>query len=64
MITKYIKMCKTDVRKLERDLKDYGRQVTSNKKNSEDFLRRIGVTTKNGNFSRDFQKICIPKGLD
>ena len=39
-------MCKTELEKLESDLKAYGKQVTSNKKNSEEFLQKIGVTTR------------------
>ena len=56
-------MCKTEIEKLNNDLKAYGKRVTSNKENSERFLQRIGVTTKSGNFSRGFQNLCTPKGL-
>lgn len=56
-------MCKTELEKLESDLKAYGKHVTSNKKNSEDFLKRIGITTSRGNLSRDFQELCTRKGL-
>jgi hypothetical protein len=42
-------MSKTELEILDAKLKAYGKKVSSSKKKSEEFLYKIGVTTKNGN---------------
>ena len=55
-------MNKTEIEKFDAKLKAYGRKVTSSKKKSEEFLHKIGVTTKDGNLSKHYKNICTQQG--
>jgi hypothetical protein len=53
-------MSKTEIDKFEAKIKAYGRKVSSSKKKSEEFLIKIGVTTKDGNLSKNYKNLCTP----
>jgi len=57
-------MSKTEIEKFDAKLKAYGKKVTSSKKKSEEFLFKIGVTTKNGNLSKHYKNLCTPQDQD
>jgi len=52
-------MCKNEIRKFEKNLRDYGREITSSKERSEEFLLKIGVTTKTGSLSKNYSELYI-----
>jgi len=61
---KFIFMSKTEIEKFDAKLKAYGKKITSSKKKSEEFLFKIGVTTKNGNLSKHYKNLCTPQDQD
>ncbi len=53
------RMCKKEIEEFDSQIKAYGEKVSSSKKMSEKFLYSIGVTTKNGNVSKNYKNLCI-----
>ena len=53
-------MSKLEIEKFAAKIKAYGRKVASSKKKSEDFLYKIGVTTKDGELSINYKNLCTP----
>lgn len=51
-------MCKKDIDKLDTQIKDFGKKVSSRKSYSEKFLQEIGVLTKEGKISKNYQQLC------
>lgn len=57
-------MCKREIKEFDAKLKAYGKQVTSSKESSEEFLQKIGVLTKNGDLTRHYKNLCTQQGRD
>jgi hypothetical protein len=57
-------MSKTELEILEAKIKAFGIKVSSSKKKSEEFLYKIGVTTKNGNLSKNYKNLCTQQDQD
>lgn len=51
-------MCSKEIEKFDAKLKAYGKKVASSKEKSQDFLYKIGVTTKNGNLTKNYKNLC------
>ena len=54
-------MSKKEIAEFEAALKAYGKELVASKRNSEDFLVRIGVLTKKGNVRKHFKNLCTPQ---
>lgn len=57
-------MCNKEIKKFDAKLKAYGKKVASSREKSEEFLYKIGVTTKKGNLTENFKNLCIQSNRD
>jgi hypothetical protein len=51
-------MCKKEIDKLDIQIKVFGKEVSSKKSDSEKFLQEIGILTKQGKISKNYQQLC------
>jgi hypothetical protein len=57
-------MCNKEIEKLDLRLKAYGKKIASSKQKSEEFLYKIGVTTKKGELTERYKDLCTQPNQD
>jgi hypothetical protein len=57
-------MCTREIEIADREIKVFGKKVSTDKKSAERFLKSIGVLTSKGEVSKHYKKLCIPHAQD
>ncbi len=57
-------MCTREIEKADKEIKAFGKKVSTDKKSAERFLKSIGVLTSKGDVSKHYKKLCIPHAQD
>jgi carbamoylphosphate synthase large subunit len=57
-------MCNKEIEKADKQIKAFGKKISSNKKLSEEFLRSIGILTPDGMVSEHYKELYIQHAQD